>query len=317
MKLPASTPAAWRGAVSSAALAGALTVAGLAGTAKAAEKAGACDRTTTALATSCLREAPGDYYQAIAVCTNLGTAGEKKRCIARAGRVLRSDKQECREQRAARQRVCQTLGQAPYDPVIRPGDFTADITNPYFPLKPGTVYVYKAPDSTVTVTVTRRKVKIMGVECIVVRDTNVVDGEVEEDTEDYYAQDKQGNVWYFGEDTAEFVHGVAVSFEGSFIAGIDGAKPGIIMPANPKPGSTSRQEAAFGDAEDLARIERLGENVRLPFGTFGNALKTFEFTPLEPDARENKYYAPGVGLVLTVNLENGEREQLVSIKRPR
>lgn len=166
-------------------------------------------------------------------------------------------------------------------------------------------------------TVTHRTVTILGVRCVVVRDTAVEDGEVQEDTEDYYAQDRAGNVWYFGEATAAFEGGVPVSNAGAWIAGVAGAKPGIIMPAMPRPGLTYRQEFALGAAEDVGRVEALGQGVRVPFGRFSNALQTFEFTPLEPEVKENKFYVPGVGQVLAVDLETGAREELVSIKRGR
>jgi hypothetical protein len=280
-----------------------------------AEAAGACDRTTAAMARACSRQAQADFFIDVANCVNLGDAGRRERCIARARRDLRATPEDCRAQQEARARVCRALGQAAYDPVIRPADFTSDITNPYFPLRPGTVYFYRSPEGTDTVTVTADTVTIQGVRCVVVRDTNRVDGEIVEDTLDYYAQDRAGNVWYFGESTAEFEDGVVVSTSGTFAAGVDGAKPGIIMPASPRPGVTYRQEVAFGEAEDLGRIESLGETVRVPAGTFRRTLKTFDFTPLEPEVRENKHYAPGVGLVLTVDLVTGEREELVSVRR--
>lgn len=324
MEKAAETPEGLHALAAGLVLAGAVMVVGLGGEAARAEadlaglsQAGACDRTTAALATSCAREAPEEFFQAFAICANVANGSQRERCVRQAGRDLQEAKATCGEQRAARQRVCAALGQAPYDPVIRPADFVDRVTNPYFPLTPGTVLVYRGRDSTTTVTVTPRKVRILGVDCVVVRDTVRVDGEVEEDTLDYYAQDRQGNVWYFGENTAEFANGVAVTNEGSFIAGVDGAKPGIIMRATPKVGVTYRQEFALGDAEDLARVESLSESVRVPYRSFSGALKTFEFTPIEPDARENKYYARGVGEVLTVNLETGEREELVSIRRTR
>lgn len=288
----------------------------LAGTPAAAQEAlGACDRATAAMAASCERNAPADFYLAVAICANIADAARRQGCVRQAGRDLQDAKATCREQKDARARVCRTLGQASHDPLIRPGDFTHEITNPYLPLKPGTAFIYRGQDSVVTVEVTRRTVTILGVTCVVVRDTAVVGGEVEEDTLDYFAQDRQGNVWYFGENTAEFQDGVAVSSEGSFIAGVGGAKPGIVMPARPRPGTAYRQEFALGEAEDLARVESLGEHVDVPYGAFRKTLKTLEFTPLEPGARENKYYAPGVGLVLAVNRETGEREELVRIRR--
>ena len=275
--------------------------------------AGACDRTTAAAAQACAKGAVADYDVAQGACANFNDAGARDRCLRQAATDFRDATDLCGEQRQARAGVCRALGQAPYDPTIRPAEFTTNITNPYFPLRPGRTFVYRAPHSVVTVRVTNQTIKIQGVTCRVVRDTNLVDGKVAEDTFDYYAQDRQGNVWYFGESTAEFEHGIPVSVEGSFKAGIDNAKAGIIMLANPRPGTTYRQEFSLTVAEDLARVEALGVRVKVPYGSFDNALRTFEFTPLEPDAKERKFYVPGVGQVLTIDLETGEREELVRV----
>jgi hypothetical protein len=163
--------------------------------------------------------------------------------------------------------------------------------------------------------VLKRTVVVQGVRCVVVRDTNIVDGALEEDTFDYYAQDRAGNVWYFGEASTDYEGGAAISTEGSWLAGVDGAKPGIVMPAKPRLGSTYRQEFALGDAEDLARVESQGVRVHLPGKRIGKALQTFDFTPLEPEAREHKYYVRGIGQVLTIDLVTGERTRLVSVER--
>jgi len=275
--------------------------------------AGACDRTTASASTACMRQAEGGYHIGLGVCANLDTS-EQEQCAARAKHRLSAARNDCQEQVKARSKVCQALGQGRYDPVIRPSDFVAEITNPYFPLKPGTTFTYKGKDSLVVVRVTSRTKQILGVTCVVVQDTNLVDGKIEEDTFDYFAQDRHGNVWYFGEATAEYKNGIPVSTHGSWIAGKNGAKPGIVMPASRKLGVTYRQEFLLGEAEDLARIEEHGAHVSVPYGNFNNALKTFDFTPLEPELRENKYYVPGVGLVLTVDRVTGEREELISIE---
>jgi hypothetical protein len=198
---------------------------------------------------------------------------------------------------------------------IRPADFVKKIDNPYFPLKPGTVFVYKGPGLVNKVRVTDRTKKILGVTTTVVKDIEIEDGELIEKTFDWYAQDKKGNVWYFGEKTAEYENGKIVSTAGAWKAGRNGARPGIIMQAKPKIGQTYKQEVAPGVAEDAARVESLNARAKVPYGTFRDALKTFEFTPLEPDVAENKYYARGVGQVLTIDLETGEREELVRIER--
>ena len=124
-----------------------------------------------------------------------------------------------------------------------------------------------------------------------------------EDTFDWFAQDKDGNVWYFGEDSKEYEDGKVVSTEGSWESGVDGAKPGIVMKANPQVGDAYRQEYYEDEAEDMAEVVSLNEAVSVPQGSFENCLKTKEWTPLEPDIVENKYYAPGVGLVMEVAVE--------------
>jgi len=155
------------------------------------------------------------------------------------------------------------------------------------------------------VTVTNETKEIMGVTCVVVRDTVTVDGELVEDTFDWYAQDKYGNVWYFGEESKQYEDGDLVSLEGSWKAGVDGAQPGIIMEADPVVGDLYRQEFAPGEAEDMGEVLALGETVTVPAGTFTDCLKTKDFTPMEPEVVEHKYYAPGVGVVKEVMVEGG------------
>lgn len=287
--------------------------------AAAARAAGStCDRTTDLADDACEQAARADLFLALGVCANTAAPAARQRCVEQARQALPEEQGLCEAQERSRRKVCQALGQAPYDPVIRPGDFVREITNPYLPLRPGTEFVYRSGKNDVTaVIVLHRTKQILGVRCVVVRDTVRVGGEIEEDTFDYYAQDRAGNVWYFGEDTAEFAGGVPVSTEGAWIAGVEGAKPGIVMPARPAIGVTYRQEFALGEAEDLARVQSLRERVAVPFGTFRDVLQTFDFTPLDPQAREHKFYAPGVGLVLAVNLETGEREELISVRRSR
>jgi hypothetical protein len=152
----------------------------------------------------------------------------------------------------------------------------------------------------------------MGVTCVVVRDTVTLDGEVVEDTYDWFAQHVDGAVWYFGEDTKEYEDGQVSSTEGAWEAGVDGAQPGIVMPAEPKVGDSYRQEYYQGEAEDMAEVLSLTESVTVPAGTYQDVLMTEDVNPLEPDVVEHKYYASGAGLVLTVQVEGGsDREELV------
>lgn len=190
-----------------------------------------------------------------------------------------------------------------YNPVIDPANFVAGITNQYLPLTPGVTRIYTGnkPDGVEVnrVTVTSDTKSILGVVCMVVHDTVTLDGNLIEDTLDWFAQDTEGNVWYFGEDSKEIENDVVVSTEGSWEAGVDGAKPGIVMLANPTVGAVYRQEFLQGVAEDMGKVVALDENVTVPFGAYANCLKTKDFTPLDRSVVEFKYYAPGVGLVLT------------------
>jgi hypothetical protein len=167
------------------------------------------------------------------------------------------------------------------------------------------------------VTVTRRtKLIANGIRARVVHDVVREDGQLVEVTDDWYAQDKAGNIWYLGEDTTEYENGKPVSKEGSFEAGVDGAQPGVIMPARPRVGMRYRQEYYKGHAEDRARIMSLRERAEVPFGFFRRVLMTRDENPLEPRILEYKFYARGVGPVLAVSVSGGsDREELVRFRR--
>jgi len=207
----------------------------------------------------------------------------------------------------------------PYRREIDPADFVDRVDNRYFPLTPGTTFVYegKTEDGEavrVEDYVTQETKQVLGVTCVVVRNRVIENGDLVEETFDWYAQDKDGDVWYFGEDAKEYEAGVVVSTEGSWEAGVDGAMPGIIMEANPQVGDLYRQEYYKGEAEDMAEVLSLTESASVTYGSFGNLLMTREWTPLEPGIVEHKYYAPGVGLILEVMVEGGsERVELVEI----
>ena len=200
---------------------------------------------------------------------------------------------------------------------IDPSRFSAEIDHPYWPMAPGTVWVYREGDQRIAVTVTDRTRTVMGVETRVVHDLVTEDGVPVEDTFDWYAQDDDGNLWYFGEDTTEFEDGEPVGHAGAWEAGVDGALPGIALPAEPEVGMTYRQEYDAGEAEDRAEVLSLDKDVSVPFGDFTGALETEDTTPLEPEVVEHKYYARDVGPVLAVTVGGeGEREELVSVSRP-
>ena len=208
-----------------------------------------------------------------------------------------------------------------YSPNIDPADFTTNIDNKYFPLEPGTTLVYEGTTAEGTerieFTVTHETRRVMGVECVVVRDKVFLNGGLIEDTFDWYAQDRDGNVWYFGEDTKELHNGKVESTKGSWEAGVDGAKPGIYMQADPKVGETYRQEYYKGEAEDMAKVLSLDESATVPYGSFDHLLMTKDWNPLDPAAGvEQKYYAPGIGNVLEVGVKGtSERVELIDIKK--
>lgn len=200
---------------------------------------------------------------------------------------------------------------------IIPSNFVSTVDNPYFPLTPGAVYTYHAETEdgleVITSTVTIDTKVIMGVTTIVVFVEEVLAGELIEETNDWYAQDIHGNVWYFGEFAKEFKDG-EFSSEGSWEAGVDGALPGIIMLGNPENGMSYAQERAPDVAQDMGRVLSLSKTVTVPYGTFPNCLKTEDFNLLEPGSNEFKYYAPGLGLVLEEEPNDGQkRVELVSV----
>jgi hypothetical protein len=202
----------------------------------------------------------------------------------------------------------------PFDP----SSFVAHIDNPYLPQTPGTVYRLRSetPDGVEinVITITRDTKVILGVAATVVHDQVFLDGELSEDTFDWEAQDGQGNVWYFGEDSREIENGQVVSTEGSWEAGVNGARPGIIMLAHPKTGLGYVQEDAPDVAEDRAKALSLKSKVDVPFGSFDHCLQTMEWSLLERGVREHKFYCPGVGFVEEVQPKGGRiSSELVSI----
>ncbi|MEX1253158.1 MAG: hypothetical protein WEE64_02340 [Dehalococcoidia bacterium] len=213
-----------------------------------------------------------------------------------------------------------TLPQGDEPVELDPANFVAEIDNPYWPMKPGNRWVSNETDADgnllqVEVTVTTDKREILGISATVVHDVVTQDGEVLEDTFDWYAQDVDGNIWYMGEDTKEYEDGVVVSTEGSWEAGVDGAQAGVAVPGNPEAGMTYRQEYYAGEAEDQGKVLSLDEHVEVPYGTFDGCLQTEDTTALEPDVLEHKYYCAGVGPVLAVDVASGGgREELVTFE---
>jgi hypothetical protein len=208
-----------------------------------------------------------------------------------------------------------------YTPVINPAEFSTTIDNPYFPLVPGTRFIYEATTADGrernVVEVTADTNTVMAVATRVVHDIVLIDGKPEEETYDWYAQDTEGNVWYFGEAT-KALGGPTVDTSGSFEAGQDGALPGIVMPGHPMVGDHYRQEYYKGEAEDTGKVLSLTGNESTPFtGPRSALLVTEDINPLDPAAAvENKYYAEGVGLLITVQVTGpAERSELVAIEK--
>ncbi|MBK9585314.1 MAG: hypothetical protein KA099_00915 [Alphaproteobacteria bacterium] len=210
-----------------------------------------------------------------------------------------------------------------HTPDISAADFNgAVIDNPYLPFVPGTKWVYEGMTDEglerQVVEVLDETRMINGVEATVVRDTVYVNGEIREDTYDWYAQDLDGNVWYLGEFTTAYEDGQPLDTHGSFEWGVDGALPGIVMFADPSAhiDETYKQELYIGEAEDTATLLSTSDSVTVPYGTFTNVVKTFEFTPLEPFTKEHKFYVEGIGFIKQVNLRTGEELDLVEFVGP-
>jgi hypothetical protein len=211
-------------------------------------------------------------------------------------------------------------GGVPFPVLPPPGDFVSRIDNKYFPLRPGTTFLFRGSEEgkprRVSVFVTHKTKMILGIRATVVLDQVLAGRKPEEKTFDWYAQDKHGNVWYLGEDSSDFVDGRWVRSDGSWEAGVKGAKPGIVMKANPRVGIVYRQEYYAGHAEDMARVMSRNRSVTVAYGNFEHALETSEWTPLERGVLEHKYYVRGVGNVRTIMVKGGsEEEGLVSITR--
>jgi hypothetical protein len=214
------------------------------------------------------------------------------------------------------------LAGTPYAPTIDPDDFTGPIDNPYMPLVPGAARIYESQTADglerIEVIVLDETRAVMGVTTTVVRDTVTLDGVLVEDTFDWFAQDAAGNVWYFGEAVDNYEDGVLTDHAGSWEAGVGGAQPGIVMFADPlaRVSEPYRQEYFSGEAEDMGRVVGAAGPLSVPFGSFDDVVQTEDWTPLEPDAREHKFYARGVGVVREVNLRTGEVVELISLLMP-
>jgi hypothetical protein len=299
-----------------------------------------CSQTAEAVFEACGAEARDDFWLARANCINISDDAERAECEDNAAAEFADVEEECDAQLAARLALCDLVGQDRYDPDFDPANFVdpdeIGVTvapNPHFPLVPGMEWVWQATfeedGETVTEIVTdivTDEIKLVhGVPCRVLRDFVEEDGELIELTDDWYAQDLAGNVWYCGEIAQDFETFAGddpelpelVEIDGSFKAGREGAKPGILMPAMDQleMGLAYRQEVALGDAEDAAEVVSLTGDESVPAADCGGqCLVTREFTPIEPDVEAFKHYAPGIGCILEV--EGDVRVRLIQFTDP-
>ena len=320
----------------------------------AGKQSGACYDTAEFAYNACRSEVRDDYWIALGNCRNLSGGENRAECSEDAEEEFAEAKALCVDQRDARLDLCRKLGSGRYNPRLDPADFIdpaaidAGNANPYFPLVPGNQWVYQARDEDdnllerITVTV---KNEIKTIEypeesgnffsCAVVNDVveEFLGGDpaddnnyiVIEDTDDWYIQHATSkDVWYMGEISQEFEEDLdgnmeLVEIEGSWKAGRDFDKPGILMYGDPDPANlkrkTYRQEFSLGNAEDVGKVRRKGGiMVSVPYGDFdADVVKTKDWTPIEPDDKEFKYYAPGVGLIKEENPEDGESVVLISV----
>jgi len=284
----------------------------------------ACKASAQGARRACQAEVQSDKALALGKCANVPEVSAAKACRQQTSMDVKDALMSCKDQHDARLAVCAKLGPAPFAPVIDPANFTdamghpLPITNVLFPLSPGTTFIYEGQTAAGLehdeFAVTHATRMILGVTVVEVHDTVTTGGVLTEDTLDWFAQDKDGNVWYFGENSKQLEDGLVVGLEGSWTSGIDGAQPGVVMEAHPAVGDFYRQEFLLKDAEDLAEVTSADESVTLSNNvTYQHCLETTETSPIEPDALENKFYAPNVGNVLVVDVTAGEKSELVQI----
>ncbi len=273
-----------------------------------------CHATASAARQAARRDAQAEYWIAIANCLN---APDSSHCEHDAAQAREEAFKLADDQYHSRLDACGMLGQGAYDPGIVAGDFSTTIDNAFNPLVPGRTLVYEQHGANGVehdeVTTLAETIDVDGVQCRKVHDVVTLDGVLEEDALDLFAQQSNGDVWYFAEVSQSFADGLLDNIDGSWRTGKDGAKPGIIMLSNPQLGDVYRQEFLIGEAEDIAKIVATDETVTVPAGTFQHCLKTREWSPIEPDQIEFKYYAAGIGVVLEVTADTGERLELVQI----
>ena len=298
-----------------------------------------CSKTARLLNNACDFKVHEENLSNLAICLNISDKDTKKDCTREARQAQRKSRRNCRDVFRARKQLCRTIGQEAYDPpfgeefagnFVDPLEIGKSITpNPYFPLVQGNQWVYEGTTiddegeeetETVTVTITNKTKLIDGITCLTVNDVAKVDEEIVENTDDWYAQDVQGNVWYCGEIAENFEtfegdnpeEPELTDIDGSWKAGRDGSKAGILLPFAPVVGEVIRQEVAWGEAEDVIEILAIDGTEATPAGSCNaDCLVTRDFTPLDAEANENKYYAPGLGLIVEIDLNTDDRVELI------
>jgi hypothetical protein len=296
-----------------------------------------CTATATAVSRACSNQTLDDYWIGVGICINESDGRDRTECFADLKDSSDEANDECAAQRTARADLCKTLGEDRYDPELEPRDFDRDFRNltnpnPYFPLGIGNTWEYRSATERNVVRVTGATKLIDDLRCIVVRDEVFVDGVLTEGTNDWFAQAKDGTVWYCGEETAEFetfdgdrpMAPERVNIDGSFKADRDGDKAGIIFLANPRPGQTYIEESSLGNAEDASQVivvdysygkypnlDKLVPPALARLLCAHNCIVTRNFSQIEPGTFERKYYAPGIGVFLETAPQTGEVDRLV------
>ena len=290
---------------------------------------GPCSSSAVAMRQACAVDLFDDLFELTAICKDIFDDGERADCLAEAAAAVPEQDEECDDIFDARLALCADVNDSAHEPMFG-GTFAANFinplqigttvpVNPWFPLVTGNRWVYEGGDETIEVEVTDETKLIDGVTCVVVIDIASEDEVVVEITRDWYAQDINGNVWYCGEIARNFevFEGDApedpelVDIDGSWKADREGAEAGILLPFDPAVDDVIRQEVMFGEAEDVIEILSISATESSPGGSCnGNCLMTADTTPLEPDVEENKYYAPGIGLIVEVDVETGDRVEL-------
>ena len=282
-----------------------------------------CSNTAHAAFNACGYDNKDNFWIAYGKCLNNEGRRDARDSIREAKAELREAQALCGEQKRARRNICESLGKEAYRPTIDPSQFlspeaAAAVPNPHFPLVPGLVRVLQAGEEVITVTVTDETKEILGVRCRVIHDVVEENGEIIEDTIDWYAQDIFGNVWYFGEISKNFENGELNNLDGSWQAGVEDAQPGIIMKANPEVGDIYRQEFTLGEAEDMGEVISTTETAEMApaANCAGTCVVTRDFLPIDPGHVEKKFYASGIGNILVIDLDTGKREELIQVIQP-